>query len=124
MADALLQETDDPAAVAPVRLEELEHAVVVAPGLAGEGPRDEIGEVVVADADGVGVSEVEHTSIRAALRATRRTVSERFCSTPRGWKAYDGSAAILSGDGNRRSLGGTTPEGPGAGSPYRRTSPA
>jgi hypothetical protein len=51
------EQSNHPAAVASVGLEKFEHAGVVGPGLAGQGPGHVVGEVVVADADGVGVAE-------------------------------------------------------------------
>ena len=45
-------------------LEQLEHALVVRSGLAGEGPCDDVREVVVAHADGVGVAQCDAANFR------------------------------------------------------------
>jgi hypothetical protein len=90
--------------VGPVGLEQLEHPLVGGSGFAGEGEGDEVGEVVVADGDGVGVARMPSSPIVHApmpgIRpgcavpasswrawvATRRTVSARRFSTPAWWK--------------------------------------
>ena len=45
-----------PSALAVERFEQREHTGVVGPRLAGQVPGDEVGEVVVADGDGVVVA--------------------------------------------------------------------
>src|SRR6266516_3569181 len=51
------EEADDPSALAGVGAQELEHAGVRSSWFAGQGPADQVGEVVVTDAHGVGVAE-------------------------------------------------------------------
>ena len=143
-----VDEADDPLAVGPERFEQLEHQLVVAPTLTQEREHHLVAEVVVTDADGVGVTErhplhLGHgprpdagDGLEAALQlgvvgplAHAQAVghvdtpagpsSARRRSTPSGWKAQYGRAA------SRAGVGGTTrpsAAGPGAGDPYRRTS--
>ena len=67
-----------------------------------------------------------HSSTRVARPAAKRIASARLRSRPSGWYAYPGSPANVSGAGDRRSGAGRraagSSHGPGAGSPWRRTS--
>src|SRR5438093_7587038 len=56
-APAELDQADRPSTLSAVRLEEGEHALVVGPRLAREHPRDLVRQVVIPDADGIGIPE-------------------------------------------------------------------
>ena len=80
-------EADDPAALATERLEQFEHAVVGGAGLTGQRPRDHVGEVVVADRDGIGIAErrPEHRPDRPrADAADQRQTGGDHAGTGRG----------------------------------------
>src|SRR5437867_5473846 len=67
-APAGLDETDRPSPLSAVWLEEGEHALIVRPRLTREGPGDLIGQVVVADADGIRIPESDLHHFRGRPR--------------------------------------------------------
>src|SRR5690348_15898729 len=50
-----LEQPNDPRAMAAPRLEQLQHPAVIAADLTGQAERDDVRQVEVADADGIGV---------------------------------------------------------------------
>ena len=65
---AHLEQPDDAGALAAIRLEQLEHPGVGRAALAGERERNDVRQVEVADADGVGVAERAERDLRRGPR--------------------------------------------------------
>ena len=147
-APARFQQALHPAAMATVGLQQFEHPLVGAAGLARQSPRHQVGQVVVPHTDGVGIAQRQPRGLGrgpyadapdapAAVRGTPRgpdpptprtaTLARRpparrrprRVSTPNRWNANAGMAATRAGSGgSRRSA-----SGPGAGSDAARTRP-